>query len=402
MREKRPFGGWKKKSGCTSASAPTHPAEGPLSKYECLKMLHKWTSACSQSRRAVLERTGNKCVQKMEKQIETLQLFLYFQITRISGKDISTMIDVSQMCFFSFTCIFKNEQSSLDLQEPCSCCSVCSTCKRKKKTPPMCPYCWIKINFALIPSEAAARPFFFSISKCGLVVPPNGLATKAARVLAPSRREYRVSLQRRALSGERPGAFMQRGKKIHLARERETKSREMEDVELIFIAVWGAGCSVDRPFHDDGWKIKQKKTPTKNRINTTISLWAICGNMPHELQVWVWAQTCIDPLTSAPFPPHVHMMTWEERASFGTRITFTFHLFIYLFLQTYFQSTSMRDLSGYCVHRILPASSHRPPSLHQSARGKNRRQVVQRGGEHQSKKRRRLTEKYTSDFHTRM
>lgn len=38
--------------------------------------------------------------------------------------------------------------------------------KKTNKTP-TCPHCWIKINFALIPCEAAARPFFFSFSKRG-------------------------------------------------------------------------------------------------------------------------------------------------------------------------------------------------------------------------------------------
>lgn len=42
----------------------------------------------------------------------------------------------------------------------------------------------------------------------------------------------------------------------------------------------------------------------------------------------------IDPLTPAPFPPHVRMITWGERSLFATRITFPAVSF--LFLPTYF------------------------------------------------------------------
>lgn len=42
----------------------------------------------------------------------------------------------------------------------------------------------------------------------------------------------------------------------------------------------------------------------------------------------------IDPLTPAPFPPHVRMLTWGERSLFATRITFPAVSF--LFFPTYF------------------------------------------------------------------
>lgn len=154
-------------------------------------------------------------------------------------------------------------------------------------------------------------------------------------------------------------------RKIHLARERarETKSREMEDAELVFISVWGAGRSVDRPFcsvNDGGCRIKPKENQQKKN-KKTIRLWAGSGSMSHDLQVREVAQTFIDPLTPAPFPSHVHTITWEESASSGTHVPFTALLFLTNIFIFFF--TSMWCLGSYCVHHILPASSRRPPSL---------------------------------------
>lgn len=137
----------KKKSGCASASVPTHPAEGWLSKYECLKRLHKWTSACSQSRRAPAEPTGNKwCAKDGEGH--------FYDDRRFPD------------ALLSFVLFFL---TSLNMNNPAWTCTALPSLLRaasvwsaRKKKTPMCPYCWIKINFALIPSEAAARPFFFS------------------------------------------------------------------------------------------------------------------------------------------------------------------------------------------------------------------------------------------------
>lgn len=137
----------------------------------------------------------------------------------------------------------------------------------------------------------------------------------------------------------------------------------MEDAELVFISVWGAGRSVDRPFcsvNDGGCRIKSKKI-NKKQNKKTIRLWAGSGSMSHDLQVREVAQTFIDPLTPAPFPSHVHTITWEQSASSGTHVPFTALLFltnIYFFI-----FTSMWCLGSYCVHHILPASSRRPPSL---------------------------------------
>lgn len=151
----------------------------------------------------------------------------------------------------------------------------------------------------------------------------------------------------------------------------------MEDAELVFISVWGAGRSVDRPFcsvNDDGWRIKPKKKQNQQKQNKkTIRLWACSGSMSHDLQVWEVAQTFIDPLTPAPFPSHVRTITWEESASSGTHVTFTALLFL---TNIFFLFSPPCD-----AYRKLLCPSH-PPSIftqasqpNQSAWGVDRGQV---------------------------
>lgn len=84
-------------------SVPTHPAEGPLSKYECLKRLHKWTSARSQSRRALLERTEKQmCTQDGEANGNTAAFALFPDHSNIRE---GYFIEDRLFCFFSFVFI---------------------------------------------------------------------------------------------------------------------------------------------------------------------------------------------------------------------------------------------------------------------------------------------------------
>lgn len=131
-------------------------------------------------------------------------------------------------CVFIICIIFL---TSLNMNNPAWTCTALPSLLRaasvwsaRKKKTPMCLYCWIKINFALIPSEAAARPFFFLLFfKARPIVPPNGSATKAARVLSAESTRERVSSVITAARVVRRAArsFHGKRKKILLARERE-------------------------------------------------------------------------------------------------------------------------------------------------------------------------------------
>lgn len=207
-------------------SVPTHPAEGWLSKYECLKMPHKWTSACSQSRRALTEHTGNKlCAKDRETRGNTAAFALFPDQNNIAEGHFydDRRFPDAFLSFVLFFNVFKHEQSSLDSQ-PCPRCyeQLLFGPPVKKKHQCVC-IVELKSILLLFLLRQLRGLFFFPFSK----------HARSYRLMAQQQKQrecWRRVDARASIECHYGGAGCQASgqelswkeeKKIHLARERE-------------------------------------------------------------------------------------------------------------------------------------------------------------------------------------